>query len=163
MVLKFPDASNIVAGACGGPLCYFTVTPFRNACTLGATNATAGALELYGSVFSGGFLRGWTGGIYPSMYAGPTFIVLGPLYHALKDAFGLPLGVVLASATESGIMYGAETKNAQMAKKRCSAWLYQERATRMEAPWPRPEPSHWAQHLVNFWLAIVLPALHLGH
>jgi len=116
MVLKFPDTSNIVAGAVGGPLVYYTVTPFRNACTLGATSSTAGMMELYGKVFARGFLRGWTGGIYPSMYACPTFISLGPCYHALKDAFGLPAGVVLASVVESGILYGAETCNAQMAK-----------------------------------------------
>jgi len=116
MGLKFPETSNIVAGACGGPLVYFTVTPFRNACTLGATSATASLFELYGSVFARGFLRGWTGGIYPSMYACPTFTTLGPAYHAFKDAFGMPAGVVLASVMESGILYGAETCNAQMAK-----------------------------------------------
>eukprot|EP00928_Gymnodinium_smaydae_P072122 TRINITY_DN55541_c0_g1_i1.p1 TRINITY_DN55541_c0_g1~~TRINITY_DN55541_c0_g1_i1.p1 ORF type:complete len:276 (-),score=38.78 TRINITY_DN55541_c0_g1_i1:291-1118(-) len=115
MGIKFPETSTIVAGGVGGPLVYFTVTPFRNACTLGATNASAGFFELYRQVFARGFLRGWTGGIYPSMYACPTFISLGPAYHAFKENFGLPGAVVLASITESMVLFGAETCNAQMA------------------------------------------------
>jgi hypothetical protein len=106
----------IVAGGVGGPTVYFTVTPFRNACTLGATNPTAGAFELYKQVFARGFTRGWTGGIYPSMFACPTFISLGPAYHMFKDAVGVPGAVVAASCMESMILYGAETTNAQMAK-----------------------------------------------
>jgi len=95
---------------------YFTVTPFRNACTLGATSPTTGATELYRQVFSKGFTRGWTGGIYPSAFACPSFICLGPTYHAFKSAVGVPGAVVLASGLESMILYGAETCNAQMAK-----------------------------------------------
>eukprot|EP00928_Gymnodinium_smaydae_P031777 TRINITY_DN23215_c0_g1_i1.p1 TRINITY_DN23215_c0_g1~~TRINITY_DN23215_c0_g1_i1.p1 ORF type:complete len:276 (-),score=49.61 TRINITY_DN23215_c0_g1_i1:256-1083(-) len=116
MGLKFPETSMIVAGGVGGPLVYFTVTPFRNACTLGATSPTAGFFELYRSVFARGLLRGWTGGIYPSAYACPTFISLGPAYHAFREAVGVPGAVVLASVTESAILFGAETCNAQMAK-----------------------------------------------
>lgn len=116
MSLKFPETSVIVAGGVGGPLVYFTVTPFRNACTLGATNSTAGALELYGQVFARGFTRGWAGGIYPSMYACPTFITLGPAYHAFKSVVGVPGAVVAAACMESLILFGAETTNAQMAK-----------------------------------------------
>jgi len=114
--LNFPETSSIVAGGAGGPLVYFTVTPFRNACTLGATMPKAGTMELYRNVFTGGLLRGWTGGIYPSMYACPTFICLGPAYHAFNSAFGLPVAVVAASCMESAILFGAETCNAQMAK-----------------------------------------------
>jgi hypothetical protein len=116
MALKFPETSAIVAGGVGGPLVYFTVTPFRNACTLGATNPSAGMGELYKQVFSRGFVRGWTGGIYPSMFACPTFISLGPAYHAFNSLVGTPGAVVLASSMESAILYGAETCNAQMAK-----------------------------------------------
>mmetsp|Transcript_39905 Transcript_39905/g.114974 ORF Transcript_39905/g.114974 Transcript_39905/m.114974 type:complete len:272 (+) Transcript_39905:58-873(+) len=116
MVFQMPETSTIVAGGIGGPLVYFTVTPFRNACTLGATNPTAGTVELYRQVFAKGFTRGWAGGIYPSAYACPTFISLGPAYHVFKSAFGVPGAVVLASVTESMILFGAETCNAQMAK-----------------------------------------------
>lgn len=116
MDLKFPETPVLVAGGVGGPTCYYTVTPLRNACTLGATNATASALSLYRQVFSTGFARGWTGGIYPSMYACPTFIILGPVYYAFKSMVGAPGAVVLASASESLILFGAETCNAQMAK-----------------------------------------------
>jgi len=114
--MQMPETSMIVAGGVGGPLCYYTVTPFRNACTLGAPNASVGMVELYGSVFARGLARGWTGGLYPSAYACPTFISLGPAYHAFNSAFGTPAAVVLASATESLILFGAETCNAQMAK-----------------------------------------------
>lgn len=114
--LEFPETSMIVAGGVGGPTVYFTVTPFRNACTLGATNPTAGTMELYRQVFSGGFARGWTGGIYPSMYACPTFICLGPAFHVFKSLMGTAGAVVAASCMESAILFGAETCNAQMAK-----------------------------------------------
>lgn len=116
MAFKFPETSMIVAGGVGGPLCYFTVTPARNALTLGATNSTAGIAELYGQVFARGFARGWAGGIYPSMFACPTFISLGPAYHAYVSLVGTAGAVVLASCTESMIIYGAETTNAQIAK-----------------------------------------------
>lgn len=111
-----PDTPVIVAGGIGGPMCYYTVTPLRNGCTLGATNAVSSAMALYGQVFSRGIMRGWTGGIYPACFACPTFIVLGPVYHAFQNAVGVPGAVVLASATESLFLFGAETCNAQMAK-----------------------------------------------
>lgn len=116
VALQFPDTPVIVAGGIGGPAVYFTVTPFRNACTLGATNPTAGAMQLYKQVFAGGFRGGWTGGIYPSAFACPTFIALGPAYHLFNSMVGTPGAVVLASMTESAILFGAETCNAQMSK-----------------------------------------------
>jgi len=116
MPVQMPETSLLIAGGVGGPVVYFTVTPFRNACTLGATNPTAGMGSLYKQVFARGFTRGWTGGIYPSMFACPTFISLGPAYHVFKDNLGVPAAVCLASATESAILFGAETCNAQMAK-----------------------------------------------
>lgn len=116
MAVEIPNMATIVAGGVGGPFCYFAVTPARNACTLGATSATASTMTLYREVFSRGFVRGWTGGIYPSMFACPTFIALGPAYHFFKSLVGTPGAVVLASATESAILFGAETCNAQMAK-----------------------------------------------
>jgi len=114
--LKMPDTPLIVAGAAGGPMVMFTVTPMRNALTLGATNPTAGAMELYRTVFRGGFARGWTGGIFPSMAACPGFVALGPAYHFFASIGGVTGGVVAASCFESAILYGCETRNAQMAK-----------------------------------------------
>lgn len=113
---EFPETSVIVAGGVGGPTVYYTVTPLRNACTLGSTNSQAGMGELYRQVFARGLFRGWTGGIYPSMFACPTFICLGPAYHAFKSVVGVPGAVVLASTMESMLLFGAETCNAQMAK-----------------------------------------------
>jgi len=113
--LKIPDTPVIVAGGIGGPSVMLTVTPMRNALTLGATSSTSSAAQLYGQVFSRGFLRGWTGGIYPAMAACPQFLCLGPAYHMYAGVGGVPFGVVAAGFTESMIVYGAETANAQMA------------------------------------------------
>jgi len=113
---KLPETPVIVAGGLGGPLVMFTVTPARNALTLGATSPTAGMGSLYGQVFSKGFARGWTGGGFVAAAACPTFICLGPAYHMFASFAGVPGAVVMASCMESSIMYGAETANAQMAK-----------------------------------------------
>lgn len=88
----------------------------RNGLTLGATNSAAGAMEIYGQVFSRGFARGWTGGIYPAIAACPQFLCLGPAYHLFASVGGVAGGVAMASALETAIAYGPETCNAQMAK-----------------------------------------------
>lgn len=93
----------------------YAVTPFRNGLTLGATNSVASAAQLYGQVFSKGFFRGWTGGVSPAIAACPQFLCLGPAYHFYAGFAGVPGAVVLASLTETAIVYGAETRNAQMA------------------------------------------------
>jgi len=113
--LKMPEPPVIVAGGLGGPAVMFSVTPMRNGLTLGATNIAAGARELYGQVFARGLAGGWTGGIYPAMAACPQFLCLGPAYHFYASFAGTAGGVVLTSMTESAIVYGAETCNAQMA------------------------------------------------
>lgn len=113
--LKLPETPIIVSGAFGGPIAMFTVTPMRNGLTLGATNATAGAKELYGQVFSKGLRSGWAGGIYPSVAACPQFLCLGPAYHFFSSFAGVSGGIVLTSITESAIVYGAETANAHVA------------------------------------------------
>jgi len=120
MTFEIPDTPYLVAGGIGGPLVYFTVTPARNALTLGATNRGASPLYLYRQVFSKGFLRGWAGGIYPSMFACPSFICLGPAYHAIKPSAGVPAAVFLSACLESLFLFGAETKNAHIAKNEAS-------------------------------------------
>lgn len=120
MELKIPDTPIIVAGAFGGPCVMFLVTPFRNGLTLGSTNIAAGVRELYGQVFAKGLRGGWTGGIYPAIAACPQFLCLGPAYHFYASFSGVAGGVVLTSVTETAIVYGAETCNAQMAKNQKS-------------------------------------------
>lgn len=115
MEIKLPEPPILVSGAFGGPAVMFFVTPFRNGLTLGATS-TEGAMTLYRQVFSKGFTAGWAGGVYPAAAACPQFLCLGPAYHLFKSFAGVPGGVVLASVLETAIVYGAETKNAQMAK-----------------------------------------------
>lgn len=116
MGVEFPETPVILAGGLGGPGVMLAVTPFRNGLTLGATSPTASAVELYRQVFSKGFFRGWTGGVYPAIAACPQFLCLGPAYHFFASFGGVPAGVVLASCTETAIVYGAETCNAQLAK-----------------------------------------------
>lgn len=110
------DAPVVLAGGAGGPLVMFLVTPFRNGLTLGATNPTSGALELYGHVFSKGFFRAWTGGSYSAIVAAPQYLCMGPVFHACASQMGDPAGVLGASCAESALVYGAETRNAQLAK-----------------------------------------------
>lgn len=111
--IKLPETPVMVAGAFGGPAVMMLVTPARNALTLGATNSKAGAVELYRSVFRAG---GWTGGIYPAVAACPQFLSLGPAYHLYHSFAGTVGAVALTGATETLIIYGSETCNAQMAK-----------------------------------------------
>jgi len=113
MSFKMPETPVIVAGGLGGPMVMFAVTPMRNGLTLGSTNINAGAMQLYKQVFSKG---GWTGGVWPAIAACPQFLCLGPAYHFYASFSGVAGGVVLTSITESAIVYGAETCNAQMAK-----------------------------------------------
>jgi len=121
---QIPETPVIVAGGFGGPAVMLAVTPMRNGLTLGATNIAAGAMQLYGQVFARGLASGWTGGIYPAMAACPQFLCLGPAYHFYASFTGVAGGVVLASATETAIVYGAETCNAQMAKNGTSAGTF---------------------------------------
>lgn len=116
MSFELPDTPLILAGGLGGPFCLFTVTPARNALTLGATQPGASIGSLYRQVFEKGFSRGWTGGVYPAAAACPSFICLGPAFHMVKAYTGVPAAIVLASSLESAIMFGGETANAQMAK-----------------------------------------------
>lgn len=115
MGFDIPETPIIVAGAFGGPAVMFSVTPFRNGLTLGSTNVGASARNLYGQVFARGFAGGWVGGIYPAIAACPQFLCLGPAYHFYASFSGVAGGVVLTSVTETAIVYGAETCNAQMA------------------------------------------------
>jgi len=113
---KLPDTPVIIAGGVGGPAVMYSMTPARNALTLGATNKAASAGELYGQVFARGISRGWVGGVYPAMAACPQFLCLGPAYHFYASFAGVSGGVVLTGLTESLVVYGAETCNAQVAK-----------------------------------------------
>ncbi|CAE7682881.1 rluC [Symbiodinium necroappetens] len=111
---ELPSKPVLVAGGFGGPAVMFLVTPFRNGLTLGATSP-ASAVELYQQVFAQGFARGWTGGAFTARAACPQFLCLGPAYHFYASFSGVGGGVLLTSLTETLIVYGAETKNAQMA------------------------------------------------
>ncbi|CAJ1385184.1 unnamed protein product [Effrenium voratum] len=119
MAFELPSLPVIVAGGLGGPAVMFTVTPFRNGLTLGATSSES-AVQLYKQVFSKGIAKGWTGGSFTARAACPQFLCLGPAYHFYASFSGVGGGVVLTSLTETAIVYGAETCNAQMAKNQKS-------------------------------------------
>lgn len=115
--LKVPDPPYIVAGALGGPFVIFSVTPLRNALTLGALDKAASASSLYGQVFRNGLGEAFAGGRPMARAAVPGFLVLGPAFHMFKDLVGgsSMAAVGLTAVSESLIFYGAESNNAQVA------------------------------------------------
>lgn len=65
-LFKLPEPPLLAAGALGGPFCMYTVTPARNALTLGAQDASISLVQVYKQVFASGLSGGWRGGIYPA-------------------------------------------------------------------------------------------------
>lgn len=112
---KMPEAPILAAGGLGGPFCMLTVTPFRNALTFGSKDASLSVAQVMAKVFARGTAGAWTGGIYPAIAACPQFLCLGPMYHLYASATGPLGGIVLTGITETAVLYGAETKNAQLA------------------------------------------------
>ncbi|CAJ1329127.1 unnamed protein product [Effrenium voratum] len=114
--VKLPETPLILAGAFGGPFGIFLFTPLRNALTLASQNPDGSALDLYAGVFAGGFAAGWTGGFACVPPSCPQFIVMGPLFHFLKDLLqSAPLAVICSSLAETTISFASQTINAQMA------------------------------------------------
>jgi len=111
--LVFPETPLILAGAVGGPILMFLLTPLRNALTLASHDSSSSAFELYRSAFEAG---GWTGGLAPMVMSCPQFCVMGPLYHFLKDTYGIAfVAVVAVAAAETFLTYGAQSLNNQLA------------------------------------------------
>lgn len=114
--VNLPETPLVLAGALGGPFCVFLMTPLRNALTLGSQDTASSALDLYGSVFSGSFTGGWTGGLAPVLPACGQFCVIGPLFHFLKETLGgVLLAVCCCALAETLMTYGSQTLNAQLA------------------------------------------------
>merc|ERR1719440_2283173 len=93
----------------------YLVTPFRNAMSYGAQDPSAGVRSLMRTVFAKGPLSGWKGGVYPAVAACPQYLCLGPMYHLFASFAGPWGGIVLTGATETAVLYGAETKAGQLA------------------------------------------------
>lgn len=110
-----PDKPLLISGAFGGPFVVFTLTPLRNALTLASQDRVSSTLQIYKQCFNGGFKRGWTGGVYPSIPAVPQFVTLGPLYHVYTGLVGPYAALWMTAATESAFTFGAHSRNAQMA------------------------------------------------
>lgn len=111
----FPDRSLVVSGTFGGPFVVYVLTPMRNALTIASQDRVSSVYQIYERCFQGGFVRGWTGGIYPSIPAIPQFVTLGPLYHMYSSVMGPYLALGATAVTESAFTFGAHSRNAQMA------------------------------------------------
>jgi len=112
---KLPETPIIAAGAFGGPFCMYTVSPFRNAMSIVAQDSSLSLRQAFRTVFATGPSGGWIGGGYPAVAACPQYLCLGPAYHFFASFAGTLGGIVLAGATESCVLYGAETKAGQLA------------------------------------------------
>lgn len=110
-----PEVPLLLSGSFGGPFVVFTLTPLRNALTLASQDRSSSALQIYKQVFGGGFRRGWTGGVYPSIPAVPQFVTLGPMYHIYTSLAGPYAALLLTAATETAFTFGAQSRNAQLA------------------------------------------------
>jgi len=114
--VKLPELPLILAGVIGGPFVIFGFTPMRNALSLAAADKVSSAWGIYASTFPDGLASGWVGGLPSAIAACPEFVVMGPLFHLVKDTFGSSvLAVFMSGVCESAITYGAQTRNAQMA------------------------------------------------
>lgn len=111
--IKMPDPPLIAAGAIGGPCVMFAVTPLRNALTYGAIDPKASFSSLYRKSFG---TRPFAGGHYMAIAACPGFLVLGPVFHIYNGLVDSSAAAcVLTGVTETVILYGSETRNAQVA------------------------------------------------
>jgi hypothetical protein len=144
---EWPKAPVVFAGGIGGPSVYYFVTPARNALTLGAQDTSASIVDLYRQVFSRGLASGWTGGAYPAMAACPQFLCLGPVYHGFASVAGSWGGLLLTGMVETGIAYGAETKNAQMASIEKGIKIPEARVQNPLMPWGPGITAHVARNV----------------
>lgn len=113
--IKWPEPPVILAGGLGGPFCMYTVSPFRNAMSIASQDASMSCGAVFRQVFAGGLSSGWIGGAYPAIAACPQYLCLGPAFHLFASFAGNWGGIVLAGATETAVLYGAETKAGQLA------------------------------------------------
>jgi hypothetical protein len=133
--LKMPETPVIVAGALGGPFCMYFVTPWRNAMSYASQDASATLGSLGRIVFSKGPLSGWQGGVYPAIAACPQYLCLGPMYKFFESFAGNLGGIVLTGATETAVLYGAETKNGQIAINAAKGHIPEARIQSVFNPW----------------------------
>jgi len=112
---KFPEPPVLFSGAVGGPTIKFFVTPLRNAQTMASQDASLSLSTIFRSVFAKGLPGAYAGGPYTAVAAAPQFLVLGPAYHTFHSVAGPWGALVLTAMTETSVLYGAETRNAQVA------------------------------------------------
>ena len=118
-----PDAPLLAAGALGGPFVIISLTPLRNVMSNAAQDQSASLAQLYARV--GGVAKSsplswlrtaYTGARVSGVPACPQWCVIGPAFHFFH-ATGLPTPAALLStaALETFIVFGSQSRNAQMA------------------------------------------------
>lgn len=133
LAASLPPPPLFFAGAVGGPASVFTLTPLRNAVTLGAQDQLSSARQIYGRVFATG---GWTGGRATIGPASVQSIALGPMFHFWAKMFGSnTAATVFVGFTETFITYGSQTRNAQLAYNATVPAEKQVQPTRILRPW----------------------------
>lgn len=105
----------LIAGVVGGPLIIGTATPFRNCLALASQDSTSSFSALWGRVLRGGFRTAYAGALAPMPPAAIQFSAVGPLYHLFASYGGPVFGVALSAAVETGVVFGPEGRNVQLA------------------------------------------------
>lgn len=83
-----------------------------------------------------GFARAWAGGQYFAAASMPGFVVLGPVFHVYRDLTGsCAAATVLCGLSESAILYGSETKNAQVAYNQSAVARGLPQVTKTQRAW----------------------------
>jgi hypothetical protein len=113
----------------------YTVSPMRNAMSIAAQDAKMSLGAVFRTVFAKGPAGGWIGGVYPAIAACPQYLCLGPAYHAFASFAGPGGGIILTGLTETAVLYGAETKNGQIAINASKGHIPQARIQSPFNPW----------------------------
>mmetsp|Transcript_43418 Transcript_43418/g.86121 ORF Transcript_43418/g.86121 Transcript_43418/m.86121 type:complete len:312 (+) Transcript_43418:29-964(+) len=113
---RIPETPLFLAGIFGGPFVIFILTPARNALTLASQDAESSIWQIYRNTFGDGLASGWVGGATPALAAWMQFVSMGPLYHAVNNAFeSAMVAVLIAAVAETALSVGPQTYNAQVA------------------------------------------------
>ena len=118
----FPTAPHLFAGAVGGPFVITSLTPLRNAMSNAAQDSKATFGQLYSKV-GGPMTRGmltrvqvaYTGAAVSALPACPQWCVIGPAFHAFHTLLPTPIALRATAHLETFLVYGSQTRNAQLA------------------------------------------------
>ncbi|KAL3893383.1 MAG: hypothetical protein SGPRY_014271 [Prymnesium sp.] len=117
-----PEPCLVAAGAVGGPLVIFSLTPLRNAMSNAAQDQRSGFISLYRKLLGPqtlGFRQrvslAYTGAAVSAPAACPQWCMIGPTFHILDAWLPTPVALLGTATLETFITFGSQTRNAQMA------------------------------------------------